>query len=125
MADSPELSEVEVEPWSTPQEKYPRPDPETVNLLKAQSGTTKLMLVGFDTDFFVIRPILRQEWRAIQAKATADTKQAEQDLAVTEKVLAWPKKVSWSELPTGYPSSIFQVAMQISGFEGPTAVEEL
>lgn len=101
-----------------------KPTDDEVAELKARVAK-KMTLVGIDTDYFVVRPITRQEWRHVMRQVASDTTQAEQDALIAEKVTVWPKKIDWDELPAGYATTLAQSAMEISGYTGATSVEEL
>lgn len=101
---------------------YGKPSDEDVATAKTQSSL-KLNLVRIDDDYYIIRPLLRQEWRAIMKSAPEDS--GERDYLIAQRSVVWPKKVNWDETPAGYCSSITGAVMNISGYSGVTSVEEL
>jgi len=78
--------------------------------------------VGIGTEYFVVRPIARNEFKQILASAESQT---DQDQKVAERAVLWPKKVDWDKKPAGYCDTLYQVVMAISGFSGPSLVEDL
>lgn len=118
--DLAEVSQFQLEPLFE-EEKGERPDEEAVAELKRECPFN-LKLVGIDSEYFVLRPITRQEWRFIVKNSTDES---EQDTKVVEKAVMWPKGINWATKPAGYVDTLSQICMNISGYAGPSTVEEL
>jgi hypothetical protein len=76
--------------------------------------------VTIGNDYLVVRPLARVELRQVIQQP-----QTEQDVATADKAVVWPKGVNWEEKPAGYCETLTEVVMAISGFSGPSAVEDL
>lgn len=119
----PELSDASdfsVEPLFE-ESVYEKPDEEEVKKLK-KLCPFDLKLVGIGGEWFVVRPITRAEWRYITKNATDE---GEQDIKVVQKTVLWPKGIDWNDKPAGYCDTLAQLTMNISGYAGPSTVEEL
>lgn len=101
------------------QEEAARPSEEEIAALQAMSQYP-LKGISFGSDYFVVRGVARLEFKQIIQGDPED-----QDMLTAEKAVLWPKKVDWAKKPAGYCDTISQFVMAISGFSGPTAVEDL
>lgn len=80
-----------------------------------------LKLVKVCGKAFVIRPILRPEYTALQK--LPDNVDAE--IEGCNRCILWPKSVSWDNLCAGIPATISREIMLLSGFSGNQDTVEL
>lgn len=97
-----------------------KPDEKTLAALKA-NARYGLKGIAINNDYYVVRPITRVEFK--QVMQTKD--QSEQDRGIVEKVVMWPKGVNWDEKGAGYCDTIAQYVLAVSGYAGPSAVEDI
>jgi hypothetical protein len=101
----------------------PKPSEDVVAELKKKHNWN-LHLVLSEGEYYVVRPICRQEWRALTSAETADL-----DLLTAEKVTVWckdfPIPVDFSSRAAGVARTIAEISMAMSGFNNRSVVEEL
>jgi hypothetical protein len=97
-----------------------KPTAEEMAALKI-AFTQSLKGVQVENDYYVIRGIMRNEFKQIISK----TEQIDQDEEIANRAVIWPKSVDWSTRGAGHCDSISQLVLSISGFNGPTLVEDL
>lgn len=113
---------MRVEPLSTI-EVGPKPAPDVIAQLKGQNNWA-LKLVQIDSEYFVVRPLKRLEWKTISSADETDL-----DLITAEAVTIWskeyPNKPNFGEKLAGTVRALSQVIMEISGFNIRPVVEAL
>ncbi len=100
-----------------------KPAPEVVETLKAKYNWS-LKLVQIDSEYYVVRPLSRGEWKLITSGDDPDV-----DLAAAERATVWsreyPSKPSFDGKVAGTCRSLSEVIMMLSGFVSQPTVEEL
>jgi hypothetical protein len=113
---------MRIEPLSTV-EMGPKPGPEVIDQLKKQHNWA-LKLVQIDSEYFVVRPLKRLEWKTISSAEDTDL-----DLITAEAVTVWskeyPHKPNFGDKLAGTVRALSQIIMEISGFNIRPVVEAL
>lgn len=101
----------------------PKPDDDTIAELKKKYNWS-LHLVLCEGEYYVVRPLSRQEWRALTSAETADL-----DLLTAERVTVWckdyPSPCNFGDRVAGVARTIAEISMGLSGFNNRVVVEEL
>lgn len=103
---------------------FTRPTQEEIDELKAVCPF-QLRLVTIEGEYFIIRPVTRQEFRMAMNKSQESGDALSRDEEISKKVVMWPKKLDWSGKPVGYPETLTNFALGISGYSLDAEVEEL
>lgn len=95
-----------------------RPDEATLTKIKQETPQAYIALLN--DVYIVVRPILRNEWRNLKVQENENA-----DFAIASRCTVWPEKFDYSSKLAGWPETVSRLILNISGFDGPTKVEEL
>lgn len=121
--DAPDALSVKIEKIGK-QDVFSKPSQEDIDKIK-QSCPFQLRLISIEGEYYVIRPVTRQEFRSAMAKSQESADVLSRDEEIAKKVTMWPKNTDWDKKPVGFPETIANFALGISGYNLDAEAEEL